>query len=55
MEGLSVVDGRLDLESMFAAACIKRGCKSSRECPLSSSLFINLRSIVSKSSALFLV
>ena len=53
MEGLSVVGVKLDFESIFVAACIRRGCKLSREHPLSISLFINLGSIFSKSSALF--
>ena len=55
MEGLSFIGGRFDLDSMFVAACIRRGRKASRECPLLRSLFINLRSIASKSSALFWV
>jgi hypothetical protein len=55
VEGLSFIGGRFHLESMFMAAFIKRGRKASRECPLSRSLFINLRSIASKSSALFWV
>lgn len=55
MEGLSFIGGRFELELMFMAACIKRGRKASRECPLSRSLFINLRSIASKYSALFWV